>query len=667
MKIAQQAAQKLFSDAIDGLKWYVQSIPKSDDFREMYNAFGPLRDLLAKQDDPVHFEAAAHYIEDHFNGLGKKLVRTLKEDIKKMRLQQNQDADSASDLPIYPKDGVYYKKLANGAQRISNFLIDIKDRVLQDDILFYRCDLTSVQGDIAEQIMFSPAERCDVRKFRVLVAGVGDFHFNGRDHELSGVWQYEQNSNKDARMILLVQRYGWIDERKMWLFSNCAITNKVHPIDQETDYIKVDHYNIRSSEVQVYQNTHPHIDFKTAYSKDLCAKISDMFITMLDSTAAGSIKTYTGLLFLGFIPATIYSNEIFEKYGLFPFLFPYGPSGTGKSTATELLMSFFGFTSGTRENFDDASVPGIAQAVGQLSSVPYWLDEFKDGYKFDQLKQTIKNIYNRVGTGKGGLVKRLVREVRSTLWLSGQYLPDDEAVISRSVILRFNPTNKYKNRAYKWLTENKSTLSAVTLQVLLRKSDDLVKNVIEQIDTYQSFLTSNDELAPRYAINYSIVAACLQLLDIDIPDDFDAFLLEHAKQTLNYAQEENEALVFFKEINNAWTRAIIPKQHLYIDMSSGELRMRFDPVIALIQADMRKRTNDLKLAKSSMIKDYLKDVPGYIFDNSKNGVRRSFPVGERREQRNCVVFSLRELPDKFQQAISDLIDDFAIKKDEVKL
>jgi len=657
----QQRAQNLIENAVEGLDWYISSIPEKDTFQKTFYGFDELKEHIVLHDDPLMFEAAASYIEKKFED-GKRIVKVLKTEIKDKRQQAYDGQQSASDLPIYIKDNVYYKKLSQSAQRISNFLIEIKDRVLQDDVLFYRCNLTSVDGEVAEEILFSPAERVEVRKFRVLVAGRGDFHFNGRDHELSGVWQLEQ-AKAEARMIMLIQSYGRIPLKDLWLFHNCVIKGgKLYELDSETEYIKLNNLNMRSEDVQVYANAFPFIDVVSEYSKKFSQDVATKFNEMLDSSGAAKITGYMGYLFMGFIPATIYSDEIFAKYGVAPFLFPYGPSGTGKSTATELLMAFFGFQSGTRENFGDASVPGIAQAVSQLSSIPYWMDEFSTGIKFETFKETLKNIYNRVGTGKGGRDgKRLIRDVRATLWLSGQYLPDDEAVISRSVILRFKPTNSHKNKAFKWLGDHKSQLSCITRELILRKDAEQAKILLGSVQHYIEFLESKGIL-PRYAINYAIIAASLQMLDIDIPDDFEEFLYRHATETLGYAQDENEALVFFKEMNIAWTQVRIPKKYVYYNNMDHELAIRFDGVMAILQAETRKRGMDGKLKKSNLIKDYLKDIPGFVSTHDKNGQRRRFREGDKLVQRPCVVFDCRLLPDKFKLAISELLDDFSPKE-----
>lgn len=640
------AGPQIIQNATDAMMWVVAAIPDDDDISKLVRALTPFKNRMLEIDNPIQFEIALETIRGHFKK-GKAVSTILTKQYEKEKLDRITNADYLDNLPFFEKNGCYYHRSNRGPVNLSNFHLTINDIILFNDELTYRCDLKSVAGEVAENVQFDPSERVDVRRFRTKCVSVGAFHFTGRDNELSGIWQFEE-SRAQAQMIHYVQNYGRIQAENLWLFDNCAIKDGViYERDSKTDMIRVGKKQYLPYDVKVYSGATPKLEIAESYDDQFTENVAESFHRMIDSMPSGRIESYAGYLFLGFIPAIIYSDEIYQKYGFFPFLFSYGPSGTGKTTATALLFSLLGFIA-QPESWPSATEPGTYQFLQQLSSLPCWYDEFLNDRTFHQLLGTIKNIYNRTGSGKGGLQKRTIRDVKGVLWLSGEDNPQNEAVLSRSVIFRFTPLNTYKNKAYKYLSDNRRLLSTIARQLLLEKNEDTAKMLLRQIQTYHEYIMQKSQkVDPRVAANHAIPAAALQLLNVAIPPELDEYVVLHAERTMKFKEEENPRYLFFSELNYLFSRGLLTNL-TYFDPVMNELYVRFEPAIKVMATEMRKRNDNLRI-KANSIQDYLKDMPAYLGSG-----RKRFGSDEQTQKR-CMIFDYAKLGETIKETIDDII------------
>jgi DNA primase len=639
----KSAATNLIENSFDALKFLIDCIPDDEDISKILRVLEPFKERMVLINNSLQFEIALEYVREHFKK-GKSVANFLAKQFEKARLDQVANSDYLSTLPYFEQNGCYYHRQNKGPVNISNFKVTIKDIILYADELTYRCDLKSVAGELAENVQFGPAERVDVRKFRTKAVSVGAFHFTGRDNELSGVWQYEESRSK-ARQVHYIQHYGNIQHENLWLFDNCAIKDgQIYKREKGSDFIAIGKKQYLPYEVRVYSGATPKLNLTDDYSTAFVQDIANKFHRMMDSKASGAIDSYAGYLFLGFLPAIIYSDEIYARHGFFPFLFNYGQPQTGKTVVMELLLASFGFIS-KGESWPSATEPGTYQFLEQLSSLPCWYDEFLNDKTFKNLLGTVKNIYNRTGAGKGGLVRRTIREVKGCLWLSGEDNPANEAVLSRSVIFRFSAINAFKTKAYKFLDKNKGMLSMITRNLLLEKTEDKAAELLQSIDSYRDFIADRaDQIDPRAAINHAIPAASLQMLGIDVPEEFEDYLVKHAQNTMRFKDEEKPQYHFFNEMNYLYSRGIL-KNVVQYDETENEIHIQFQSVIKTVQKELRTRNESLRV-KASSVEDYLKEMLAYT------GQDRKYFTNDRRR---CMVFEYGKLPENIKESIDDIV------------
>ena len=594
----------LINNNTGGVTWYLSSLTDYEDIEKLLNEFDEIKKIYPNLNDEQK-KMTDLAIKDHFKK-GKTVIEFLSSQNKSKATNITSSSSFLDSLMVKAIDGIYKVTRAHHDQPISNFVIKINERILYEDELHYSCDLIRDNGDKVKSVIFSAVERCDVRKFRVKCQSVGDFHFSGRDTELLGVWLFEQSRSK-SKSIILVKRYGNVQEKGFFLFENCAIKDgKVYP-QGEDGYININNSNIRSDSVFVYGGSRPKLKLDKEYTSKFAQETFKHIHLMLDGKE--NIDTYAGYLITGYIGAIIYSDDLFKRYGFFPFLFAYGPPSCGKTSALSLLLSFFGFTTHA-EDWSSASIAGTQMFLSQLSSLPCWIDEFRNDRNFHTLMPTLKNIYNRVGAGKGSTnEKRVIREIKGCLLLSGEDHPADEGLLSRTILLRFTPLNETKNKAFEWLSNHQSELSVIVRNFILEKSEEKVNRLYKIVDTYFDLFKDNG-IDPRISANYAFIASSIQLMDVEIPDDLDMYLVNHIKNIhLSFQRTENIVNRFISEL-------ILVKKNLLadvllIDMHNDFFYLRVLPAFQQVSELVRKRGESLGFRRQ-MLYDYLKDLDGFL-------------------------------------------------------
>ena len=158
----------------------------------------------------------------------------------------------------------------------------------------------------------------------------------------------------------------------------------------------------------------------------------------------------------------------------------------------------------------------------------------------------------------------------------------------------------------------------------------------------------SERIDPRVAGNHAIIAAGLSLLDIDLPEEFDSYLVKHAEKNTFFKEEENPRHVFFEELGFLYQKGLL-YQSVKFEERENILYVHFESVIREIQSGMRRRGQQIKI-KSHSIMDYLRDMPGYLKKE-----RVYFKAGEKNIQKRAMAFSYNRLPQKIKGIIDDII------------
>jgi DNA primase catalytic core len=632
---------ELLENAIDGLHFQIESLPPSDDTIKIGQMLNPVLERMARIDDDLR---VAGYLEIIQKKYPKSVIRTaLKSRMKSLKTERQIELAGRKDVPkddygLIEHNNEYFRKSTEGATiNLGNFVLNLRKIFVEDEELHYECILKNIKNETSLPLIFYPDERAGLVRFREKCVSKGSFYYRGTQLDLYRIWQYEEDRANIKEIIHYIQKYGYIAEHALWLYGDCAIKNgKKYDINQD-GIIKIENKGFKSKDVLVYSGDTPTIGQETV-DENFKLEVIRNFHLMFDGD---NEKSYKGYLALGFVAATIYLNEIAKTFKCFPIFFPYGPSGTGKSHATALLLNFFGFD-GRAEDWASATPDGTYKFMEQLSCLPAWYDEFANATdrKFRNMLGVVKNIYNRIGAGKGGLRKRQINIVNGALWISGEDSPQDKGLLSRCVIMRFTEITDIKTSAWKWLGQQQSRLPAILVDLIKSKNKTEVENLIEGIRKFRDHIKANGVSDDRTATNYAIAAASFWLFGHHGDDEaYMAFVVSEAKKDKIRKEEEDILITFFNDVSYMINKRITINT-VFVDGTNLRMYMCFNEVYKdwII---MLRNQGTLQRFKQTTILDYLRTEKYFIDLHQTSGDNRVW-FGDQRKR--AIAFDLKKMP-----------------------
>ena len=256
--------------------------------------------------------------------------------------------------------------------------------------------------------------------------------FFGNAYQLKRVFARMMDEETEA---VTLDYLGWNQEYQIYVFADSIFNrkNELLTVDQlgiiadgETKYYlpsfgfaNVTNENYKSD--RLYKFEPGKADFKTWSLLFYQAFGSNAVIGML----------YTIL--------AIYRDVIFSQVGFFPFLFLFGDFGTGKTSFTENLLSWFGRdTIGTPLN--NATIVALSRLVSSRCNSLFYFKEYTNETD-SNAEDFILTAYDGAGRTTGVKTndnKTKSFPVRSALIFDGNHLPSQKsAILSRMILLNF--------------------------------------------------------------------------------------------------------------------------------------------------------------------------------------------------------------------------------------
>lgn len=263
----------------------------------------------------------------------------------------------------------------------------------------------------------------------------------------------------------------------------------------------------------------------------------------IDQEAKANFKNYTALfdqvfgkngrIGIIYYLSTLFSDIIYKDSGkIFPILFAYGKSGTGKSTMIQSLMNLIGerdnqvYTS--RSNF---SLYAFLNKMQAKNNSFVWLDEYTNNLPYRTIN-SIRNVYDRIGYAYVGDNNSLIdNPIHSTLIISGQNMPTkDITLFPRVILIRFSRSALLNTNMalYKELIYIKPALLSSITNGIQRLRPLFEANYKETYLAALSELSSkvNDyDIQDRMIVNYAVLISTMTLVhnELDLPFSLNDF------------------------------------------------------------------------------------------------------------------------------------------------
>lgn len=510
---------------------------------------------------------------------------------------------------------------------VSNFVIRIRNCYFDGETATREVYFINEFAECSETFKLEPSQMVSLMEFKTFCKTKGNYNWKGTEAQLGEVWEWEV-AKSASHMVTMPDHVGKIDNKKhdMWLFDGAAVI--------DGDFIKADEYGIiRHKEIalkarSVSMNKEevsiliPHI---SSEPYDYKSKV-DLIVKNFKNEA---IK-----ICVGWIIANFFIEEINKKFRSFPFLFLVGRRMSGKTTLARWLSAFAGVRSSGKSITGTTQV-GMARYLAYYSSLPVWLDEYRNEQKSHNKDSFLRNVYDRQGSGKGTKMGTGTREeiIRGSILLSGEETPIDNALLTRSLVIRLSKRGEHsENSTYFEMQNDMPMFSRLAYEVLTDRAKLSVK-YIKLVQECMMYLCSDCKLDQRIALNYAI-AGCGYMLMFGESEEFVDFLSEHASHDKAQKDEEQVVNTFFGILGSLNAKTFFGKEYYEHDSVANELHLYFQGAYNLWAPEYQKITGQTPF-KQDAIRNYLKEEV-YYKESSKKRINKVL--------RSCITFKADELP-----------------------
>jgi hypothetical protein len=335
-------------------------------------------------------------------------------------------------------------------------------------------------------------------------------------------------------------------------------------------------------------------------------RIDDIDLTKFITDLHGAYGN-KGLIALGYYVSSLFSHDIFEHYGFFPFLSLYGSPHAGKSFISRLLNRCLFVDSEGQTMTASNTAKGELRKISQKSSlVCALLEGRKDKSRFDYdsiLPLYNRNaLYSRATTSQDNRTHDLpLKAAMSFVWNHECFTL--KAAKERVISLHFADSDLTEATGKAWIELNNYSpeqLAGVGHYLLTNRKffeNKLIKSCQLCAMTLKSNGINVTRIAENHAIALAGIATLLESLKIesvagvdDVIDDLVNYTIERAKDKLETAKSESHlADYFFESIEHLTTTDGVATN------ANNELVIHLPKVLAHLQQNNNGFNNKAEL------------------------------------------------------------------------
>lgn len=379
------------------------------------------------------------------------------------------EANNTAHLNIEVRFGKLVRQTDKGVKELANFSMKVLFQIDSEDDPKRIVEITNYDSkkrtvEITSKTFVSLAD------FQALLISHGDFIWKGTKEDLLDVMTILFKHEKPA---ILVSQLGWQPLDSFYAFSNGIVTNNGFTSVDEYGMVTHDENNFYFPAWSKFN----HRDFDTY--KDV--KNFSHFAAKKPVTFTQWKKQFSlvygeaGEISAAFYISTLFSDIIFShKSGIgFPLLWSAGKPKTGKSTICTSLLSMFGKPSEAIGLAGKSTIKYFINRFAQVRNGLIHLDEYSNTKVNKDVKETLKNIYDRIGYGRKAFsndFRTINTPILSAAMVSGEEIPtDNHALFTRAILLLFNKdafTTKEREDFLTLRTMEEASLTHITIELL---------------------------------------------------------------------------------------------------------------------------------------------------------------------------------------------------------
>lgn len=393
-----------------------------------------------------------------------------------------------------------------------------------------------------------------LNKFREFVAKAGNYSFTGNQDDLNEVFR-DLFVRSPFQTVIEPWGLGLHEHQgePLWLFGNCGITAAGEVIPAKADVVSMGmrEYRVLPSSKKGKTKDLPKFELELDKKEPLrsssdCRQYAE---AVLKAVGPPQIQ-----LALGWVMATLFSNDLFEEFHQFPLLFLNGKRESGKNTVFRLTCGFLGFRGELALDHVTGSSAAIQRKLEYWRSLPVGVDEYRNqpGVR-ERWDAYFRGIHDRTAPGRATKGRQVRGDtINAALAILGEETPEDNALFSRCVVVALEASKRGGAAQFDEVEKLYSSgkLAQVGLYVLKRRKR-LADDVVSLTHCLRKRMLEK-KVSPRVATNYAAVGATY--LTVFIRDDIDGmktfvdWLIQQAEGHDNKKDESHPERMFFEDL-----------------------------------------------------------------------------------------------------------------------
>lgn len=395
-------------------------------------------------------------------------------------IQKSDDQDTRSLGIDFIKNKTYRDKEKKGFTEIANFVMEVLFQIDSEIEPIRICRITNFEGqtkiiEITSKTFVSETE------FSALMLDQGNYIWSGNKDDMRALMTILFRVEKPAEQI---NQLGWQDDDRFYAFANGIVTpSGFLPVDEngilthaDKNYYLPAYSKFNARKKSLYKDTRrfAHVPAQKPVTFEQWKR---QFSTVYGNN---------GEIAACFYISALYSDIIFEhKSGIgFPLLWAAGKPKTGKSTIAESLLYMFGKKSDAIGLAGKSTIKYFITRFAQIVNGLVHLDEYSNTKVNKDVKETIKNIFDRIGYGRRNFsndYNTTNTPILSAAVVSGEEIPtENHALFTRAILMMFNKTS-----------DKRTTKEKEEFKKLARMEEDGLTNITVELVRYRQLIEDN--------------------------------------------------------------------------------------------------------------------------------------------------------------------------------
>lgn len=368
----------------------------------------------------------------------------------------------------------------------------------------------------------------------------------------------------------------------------------------------------------------------------------------------------TGILFS---IAAMFQDIVVSELNFFPMLFLFGPPSSGKDQLADVCQSFFGVPQ-TAINLEGgvSTIKAQVREFAQFCNMISQLSEYKNGDP--KLDGILKGLWDRRGYKRGNIDSHVGTEsipILSAVLMTGNYAPDQEALISRFIweFMDKDTFSDEETQEYEKLSDMvKKGVSGYT-DMFLQHRDTIKNNFKFRFREFKKTLGQRrPEAQSRMVANLSVLGTFYQMFQ-NVPEVGFPFtheeMMDHFDKTIDAQMNKMSSA---STINRWWDCFLASMRGTLADqirhgrdfkLDGNRLYFNFTSCYNRVQRQWYSQYRDTAPAKGVMMDSLKKDK---AFVDTIAGVR--FAPGKESKATSAYLVEINELSikDEIKSAVA---------------